>query len=376
MEEKRIVLPELIGEQLATQLHTIYVHIGHKKVYKMLDDDFTMKGLKRKTHLWLRTCDTCQRVKYRNTLTKAPLQAIKVEKPNELLSIDFIGPLPTARAGMKYILVCLDAFSKFVALYPLKNATTKSVINKIFNDYIMKHGKPTRIQADHGTQFTSKKWIKKLKAENIICSFSGIRHPQAAIVERCNKEIKRFFRTFISLKNNNKHGAWLNYLKIVEKIVNEIHQETTEMTPTELHKGVKSERFWEKYFSIENEKMPQEKLIFLARGRIRKKRERKNAKLNESRKLFDFAIGDQVLLKSAPVSSAADNQIASFFDIYEGPYIITRKFGNTSYILKHIDSELDRGMFHVNDLKPYVWKNTQTANQKKCLSKREREIQT
>ena len=274
---KRIVVPEKIGEQLTTQLHEIYGHIGHKKVYKMLDEDFTMKGLKRKIHLWLRTCDICQRVKHRNTLTKAPLQSIKISEPNELLSIDFIGPLPTARAGMKYVLVCLDAFSKFVALYPLKNATTQSVINKIFNDYIIKHGKPKRIQADHSTQFTSKKWINKLKTENIICSFSSIRHPQAAIVERCNKEIKRFFRTFISLKNNNKHGAWMNYLKIIEKILNEIHHETTEMTPVELHKGIKSYHFWEKYFSAEKEQIPHEKLIFLAKERIIRKRERRNS---------------------------------------------------------------------------------------------------
>ena len=100
---KKIVLPEIIAKQLTYQLHEIYGHIGHKKVYKMLDEDFIMKGLKKKLHFWLRNCDTCQRVKYRNTMTKAPLQAIKIGKPNQLLSIDFIGPLPTARAGMKYI---------------------------------------------------------------------------------------------------------------------------------------------------------------------------------------------------------------------------------------------------------------------------------
>lgn len=351
---KRIVLPEIIGRQLVMQLHTIYGHIGHKKVYKMIDEDFTMRGLKRKTHLWLKNCDICQRVKYKNTITKAPLQSIIIEKPNQLLSIDFIGPLPTARAGMKYILVCLDAFSKYVALYPLKNATTDAVINKIFNDYVLKHGKPERIQADHGTQFTSKKWIEKLKKENIVCSFSSIRHPQAAIVERCNKEIKRFFRTFISIKDNNKHGAWIIYVKIIEKIINEIHHETTELTPIELHKGIKPERFWQKYFSLQNEQKSREKLLFLAKERIANKRYSRNSKINSTRKLLEFSVGDLVLLKSAPISSSVDNTIACFFDIYEGPYTITKKFGITSYMLKYIDSEKERGMFHVNDLKPYI----------------------
>ena len=98
----------------------------------MLEEDFIMKGLKKKIYLLLRNCDTCERVKYRKTITEAPLQAITIEKPNQPKSIDFIGPLPTANAEMKYILVCLDAFSKFVALYPIKNAMTEAVFNKIF----------------------------------------------------------------------------------------------------------------------------------------------------------------------------------------------------------------------------------------------------
>ena len=160
---KKVVIPDYFAKKLVNELHYIYAHIAHKKIFKMTDEDFSFSNMRRKIHSWIRSCDICQKVKYRNNIGIAPLQTIKVDKPNQLLSIDFIGPLPTARAGMKYVLVCLDAFSKFVALYPMKNALTENVINKIFNDYIPKHGKPERIQADHGSQFTSNKWIAKLK---------------------------------------------------------------------------------------------------------------------------------------------------------------------------------------------------------------------
>ena len=240
----------------------------------------------------------------------------------------------------------------------------QSVINKIFNDYIIKHGKPKRIQADHGTQFTSKKWINKLKTENIICSFSSIRHPQAAIVERCNKEIKRFFRTFISLKNNNKHGAWINYVKIKEKIINEIHHETTEITPIESRKGVKPERFWEKYFLSEEEIIPHKKLIFSAKERIARKQEKSNFKINEIGKSFKFSLGEKVLLKFTPILSAEDNTMASFFDIYEGPFVVSRKFRNAAYELNHMNTDICflrghmfRGVFHIDDSKPFIYES-------------------
>ena len=53
------------------------------------------------------------------------------ERPNEILSIDFYGPLPASKGGFKYILSTIDAFSKYVVLYPLRRANTKAVINKL-----------------------------------------------------------------------------------------------------------------------------------------------------------------------------------------------------------------------------------------------------
>ena len=113
----------------------------------------------------------------------------------------------------------------------------------------------------------------------------------------------------------------MNYLRIVEKILNEIHHETTEMTPIELHKGIKPERFWTKYFSLEKEPIPHKKLIFLAKERIIRKRERRNSHINKTRKTFEFSIGEKVHLKSAPISSAQDNTIASSLIYTKDPTI-------------------------------------------------------
>ena len=347
---KKIVIPDVLAKKLALELHDIYGHVAHKKIFRIIDEDFAFLNMKRKIHSWLKTCEICQKVKHKNAISQAPLQIIKVDKPNQLLSIDFIGPLPKARAGLRYVLVCLDAFSKFVALYPLKNATTEAVISRIFNDYIKNHGKPERIQCDHGTQFTSPKWTEKLKKEGILCTFSSIRHPQSNIVERCNREIKRFFHTFV----DEKHGAWAIYVKDVEKILNEVHHDATEFTPIELHKNMKPTRFWLKFFPEKNDEISHEYKISLARDRIYTKRKRNNEKINESRKLVSFQTNDLVLVKTAPQSSADQNKIASFFNVYDGPYIVVEKLNSTTYKLGYTDSEKLKGMYHVNDLKKFI----------------------
>ena len=141
-KEEKIVIPDKFLNELAQELHNIYVHIGHKKVYKMINEDFVTKNMKRKIYTTLKSFKTCQKVKYRASVSKAPWQLIKVEKLNELQSIDFIDPLATARPGMKNVLVCLDAFSKFVVLYPLRNATKSVLIKIIFENHVPNHGKP------------------------------------------------------------------------------------------------------------------------------------------------------------------------------------------------------------------------------------------
>ena len=64
---------ENLGKKLSLELQLIYGHIGHKKVYKMIEEDFVLEGLKRKVHQWLRTCEICQKVKYKNSISQAPL---------------------------------------------------------------------------------------------------------------------------------------------------------------------------------------------------------------------------------------------------------------------------------------------------------------
>lgn len=110
----------------------------------------------------------------------------------DLVSIDFFGPLPPSVGGAKYILAVSDVYTKYVELYPIRNATTKIVINKMRNHYYVNHGKPKKIINAHGTQFTSQKWREALEDDGIRSIFSSIRHPQSNHVERVMRELGRF----------------------------------------------------------------------------------------------------------------------------------------------------------------------------------------
>lgn len=60
--------------------------------------------------------------------------------PCDLITVDFYGPLPRSCGGNQFIFVIIDAFSKYVKLYPIKRATTRVVLGKILHDYVPKYG--------------------------------------------------------------------------------------------------------------------------------------------------------------------------------------------------------------------------------------------
>lgn len=97
------------------------------------------------------------------------------------------------------------------------------------------YGKPDALISDHRMQFTSDKYIKALENANIKPNYSSIRHLQSNIVGRVHRELSRFFRTIV--RNNQK--CWLQFVKIIQNIMNESHYDTTNFTPMELHSNVK-----------------------------------------------------------------------------------------------------------------------------------------
>ena len=246
----------------------------------------------------------------------------------------------------------IDTFTKYIKLYPLRKATCKATIRKI-DDFIRSIGKPTRILTDRGTQFTSKKWKEALEERGIKMALTSIRHPQGNMVERTNRELARFFRTFLP---EDRHDSWYDWIQEIETVLNESYHDTTKITPHEALLGDKPKRIWEKWIpQTEATKNwnSQMELVQIIRERIQTKGEKRNARLNKNKSGLTFRVGDLVLVKACKVSDAAVGKVAKFLAIYEGPYQVKKRIARNTYILGNMKTGKERGQFHAVDLKPY-----------------------
>lgn len=344
----KVYVPNNVRDEIIKELHTTYGHCGTQKT-ELFKEYFTGEQINKTVHHVISRCDLCQRCKDHHKGNVGETHAIITKQKGELVSIDYYGPLITSKGGVKYILVIVDNFTKYVKLYSLRCATTHATINKV-KQYVELCGKPIAILTDNGTQFTAARWTTSLHEMGIKPKFTAIRNPCVNLAERVNRQLGNLFRVFI----RKKHSNWATYLSAIEICLNETHHSTIEVSPFEAQFGKKPTREWTKFFNfsiLQDTPICKPEEIYM---RIKEKRERNAEKLNQ-RNLTKFEIGDLVLLKTCPISVAINKIISKFCDLYEGPYRIKKQISNATYLLEYLDSSKgSRGNFNVRQLKKYI----------------------
>ena len=99
--------------------------------------------------------------------------------------------------GYRYLLVCIDVFSKYAWVVPLKNKTGLSLVDA----FTLSSGrKPEKIITDQGTEFFNKHFKSLLKDEDIEL-YNTYNETKASVVERRIRMLKtRMWRYFTAKK--------------------------------------------------------------------------------------------------------------------------------------------------------------------------------
>jgi hypothetical protein len=127
----KVVVHRELEEKLITYVHLEKGHAGTDKCVRSINAMFHLKNLGHKTRKLLALCEVCQKAKFPNWNYDVETRPHLPERKGQLVSVDFYGPVPQGRGGVRYLFVCLDVFTKFIKLYPLKAATTKACLQKI-----------------------------------------------------------------------------------------------------------------------------------------------------------------------------------------------------------------------------------------------------
>jgi transposase InsO family protein len=98
-----------------------------------------------------------------------------------------LGPLPPSQGNLKYVVVAVEYFSKWIEAKPLATITSAIVQKFFWQNIVCRFGVPKAITVDNGTQFdveTFKDFCDRIGTK---IHFASERHPESnGLVERAN----------------------------------------------------------------------------------------------------------------------------------------------------------------------------------------------
>ncbi|GKB84958.1 reverse transcriptase domain-containing protein [Tanacetum coccineum] len=168
----------------------------------------------------IRTCNDYQlhRPVLRNPQHK--LTPIMTPWPFYKWGIDIVGPFPEGLEKVKFLIVAMDYFTKWIEAKVVATITGNQVKIFVWDNIVCRFGLPGEIISDNGKQFSDnpfKDWCDKL---NITQCFASVKHPQSnRLIERVNQSLGEGIKARLGEGNKNwveelPHVLWAHHTMI------------------------------------------------------------------------------------------------------------------------------------------------------------------
>jgi hypothetical protein len=146
--------------------------------------------------------------------------------------LDLLGPLPPAQGNLKYVVVAVQYFSKWIEAKPLATITSVTVQKFFWQNIVCRFGVPKAITMDNDTQFDAEAFKDFCYQIGTKIHFASVRHPESnGLVQRANDII---ITGIMKLIFNQPRGKWPDELIKVVWSHNTTASRSTGFTPFKL----------------------------------------------------------------------------------------------------------------------------------------------
>ena len=150
--------------------------------------------------------------------------------------------------GVKFLLVAIDVFSKYLFVRPLKMKTGKEV-KAALEEVFEKGRKPKRCRFDQGKEF-SNKWVHGLLKDKDIAYFTSQNEMKANYAERVIKTLKKTIYRYIT---HNDDERYIDRLQDFVRSYNSSYHRTIGMPPEMVGKNNERSVWWFSYWRKQGE---------------------------------------------------------------------------------------------------------------------------
>ncbi|GJT05099.1 reverse transcriptase domain-containing protein [Tanacetum coccineum] len=337
------------------------MHAGPRSVVaKAMRSGYYWPTMHRDARDMIRKCKDCQVHRPVPRHPQQPLTPITAPWPFYKWGIDIAGPFPEGPGKVKFLIVAMDYFTKWIEAKAVATISGTQVKKFVWDNIVCRFGLPGEIVSDNGKQFSGdpfKDWCEKL---NIIQHFASVKHPQSnGLVERANRSLGEGIKARLGEGNKN----WLEELPHVLWAHRTMIKSSNDDTPFSLTYGteavIPAEIGMPTYRTAVVDAVHNDEELRLNLDLLEERRERAaireaKAKLN-MKKYYNarvrgvtFRPGDFVY-RSNDASHAVDG--GKLGPKWEGPYEVMESLGDGAYKLRSTDGTVLPRTWNIANLK-------------------------
>ncbi|GKD53663.1 reverse transcriptase domain-containing protein [Tanacetum coccineum] len=196
-------------------INGILMHAGTRSVVaKALRIGYYWPTMHKDARALIKACQECQVHKPVPRNPQEKLNPITSPWPFYKWGIDIAGPFPEGPGKVKFLIVAMDYFTKWIEAKPVATITGNQVKKFVWENIVCRFGLPGEIISDNGKQFRDnpfKDWCEKLCIQQ---HFASVKHPQTnGLVERANRSLGEGIKARLGKDNKNwmeeiSHVLW------------------------------------------------------------------------------------------------------------------------------------------------------------------------
>jgi transposase InsO family protein len=339
--DKQLCVPVSLRSDLLKSRHEVSGHAGSRRLYLSLSTTFYWCSMFSDARIYATSCHSCQKNKVSTQTHKVPLKSINNEQLFNVWSIDVL-KMPKSHQGNTLALVCVENFSLWPEITPLRNETAPEVANALLNSIFARHGVPVSLLSDNASNFKSKIMSEVCRMLKIKRLLTASYRPQADPAELQNKLVLQTLRCVAE----NEDASWEDNLPAVLLA----HRSTpspsrADLSPYQLLYGRTMNTPAEMEYDVSrNAKMSVASKEYLSKLveklRLAHELAKEQIKLTQlqNKKFYDrdakavsYAEGELVWLRKEKTEPGRARKLQNRYD---GPFFVSSKIGENSYLLR------------------------------------------
>jgi hypothetical protein len=222
-------------KELVPEMHERCGHFGRRRTLHLVLLQYWWAGVYQDVRHCVRRCEQCSRVGSSSFSAQPPeLQPLPIMGMFYRWHVDLAGPFPTSAMGHRYVMVCVEAFSKHAEMIPISQKSAEHTAYAFAHNVICRFGACAEVVTDQGTEWDSA-FYELLSDSFIDHRRTSANRPQSnGLAERCVKTIKACLQKQLNDVSQKAVKLWDRLVAWIALAYRASPQASTGMSPYQM----------------------------------------------------------------------------------------------------------------------------------------------